>query len=212
MPKPGYFTPSRFKDAMTNSRGKDAPGQTAIDYAYEVAMERLGVEAPKVFAPALDWGNEWEDLAVKRYEYEALCEVERVILPLEHPDHDYVAGTPDGLIDTEGIVEVKCPYNPKNHLLNLVDGAQVKQYTPQMQGYMWITGAKWCDFVSYDPRYPDELKIKIIRIERDQDYIDKLADRITLLEDIAAEVVGRLMPDLNREADKMIDSLKNIGQ
>ncbi len=210
MPKPGYFTPSKFKEAMTNGRGKDTPGQTAIDYAHEIAMQRLGVVAPEVTAPALDWGNEYEDLAINTYQLDQLCEVERVIDPLVHPDYYFVAGTPDGMIGTDGLVEVKCPYNPKNHLLNIVDGAQIKQYNPQMQGYMWITGANWCDFVSFDPRYPDQLKIKIIRIERDQEYIDRLAERIVYLDGIASEIVEKLLPDLGGMSDEMIQKLKEL--
>ena len=189
MPKHGFFTPSRFKDAMTNGRGKDTPGQTAIDYAWEVAMERLGVVAPDFTAPALQWGNDHEHLAIEHYAWQTFNEVEAVLQPFVHPDYSFVAGTPDGLIGTEGLIEVKCPYNPKNHLQNYLNGAQVGQYTPQMQGYMWITGAQWCDFVSFDPRYPEVMKIKIIRVERDQDYIDLLAARITELNEIANQIV-----------------------
>ncbi len=250
MPKHGYFTPSRFKDAMTDSNkvgsyrgyigdkeirtsggivyfddkqvvevgpqaevvkalGKWLPdmtqkdvkealipekgiGETAIDYAHQVAMERLGVYMPDVTAPALEHGLIYEDAAVEAYELQTFAEVERVLEPLVL--NEYVAGTPDGLIGTEGIIEVKCPWNPKNHLFNLVSGEQVDQYTPQMQGYMWITGAKWCDFISYDPRYPENLQTKIIRVERDQAYIDRLAERIEYLNTIATGIVEGLTP------------------
>ena len=54
---------------------------------------------------------------------------------------------------------------------------------------MWITGAKWCDFVSFDPRFPDEHQIKIIRVDRDQQYIDALAERIAMLNDLTNDLV-----------------------
>ena len=192
MPKLGYFTPSRFADAIKNGRGKDTPGETAWGLAYEIAMERLGVQPEEIIAPALTWGNDHEPLAIKRYMDDTFSEVEMVLEPFIHPEYDFVAGTPDGLIGTEGIIEVKCPFNPKNHLLNYATGSQVKQYTPQMQGYMWITGAMWCDFVSFDPRFPDEYQMKIIRVERDQEYIDKLAERITLLNNKANEILTQI--------------------
>lgn len=192
MPKHGCFTPSRFADALKNGRGKTPePGETAISYAYEVAMERLGVKKPEITAPALEWGNEWEPLAIKRYSELTFTEVELVIQPFVHPDFDFVAGTPDGLIGTDGLIEVKCPYNPINHFMNLMDGRQIKQYNPQMQGYMWITGALWCDFVSFDPRYSGEMTLAIHRVERDQAFIDALRDRIIVLNQIAADLVAR---------------------
>ena len=189
MPKLGYFTPSRFADAMTNGRGKDTFGKTALTLVTEVAMERIGVSKEEITAPALSWGNDHEPLAIKRYMDETLSEVEPVLQPFVHPDFDYVAGTPDGLVSVDGLIEVKCPFNPVNHFLNVSTGEQIAQYNPQMQGYMWITQAKWCDFVSFDPRYPEEFQIKIIRVERDQEYIDALAERIAMLNDLANDLV-----------------------
>jgi hypothetical protein len=37
---------------------------------------------------------------------------------------------------------------------------------------MACTGAKWCDFVSFDPRVPEDLQLFVVRVERDQEYID----------------------------------------
>ena len=189
MPKLGYFTPSRFADAMTNGRGKDTFGKTALTLVTEVAMERIGVKKEEITAPALTWGNDHEPIAIMRYMEITFSEVEPVLEPFVHPEFNYVAGTPDGLIGVDGLIEVKCPFNPVNHFLNLSTGEQIAQYNPQMQGYMWITGAKWCDFVSFDPRFPDEYQIKIIKVDRDQQYIDALAERIAMLNDLTNDLV-----------------------
>jgi hypothetical protein len=44
----------------------------------------------------------------------------------------------------------------------------------QVQGQMWITGRKWCDFVSFDPRLPENANIFITRVQRDEAYIREL--------------------------------------
>jgi hypothetical protein len=48
------------------------------------------------------------------------------------------------------------------------------KYIPQMQAQMACTGAKWCDFVSFDPRVPEDLQLFVVRVERDQEYIDSM--------------------------------------
>ena len=189
MNKQGKITPSRFADVMTQGRGKNEKwGKTAITYAYQVALERLGVELPEVFAYALNWGIENEMGAVEAYEKKT----GRFIIPcdtIQHPDLYFVAGTPDGLIGEDGIVEIKCPYNPVNHLANFKTGEQIEQYKYQIQGYLWITGRKWCDFVSFDPRFPAELQLSVHRVERDEVLIAELSQRVIEFNELVKEVM-----------------------
>jgi hypothetical protein len=140
----------------------------------------------------MDWGNEYELDAIEAYQTQTgqLVTLNDVI---QHPTLNYVAGTPDGLIGEDGIIEVKCPYNSVNHLMNLKSGAQLDDYKYQIQGYLWITGRKWCDFVSYDPRFKKDLQLAIYRVDRDQEMIDELAARVQEFEEtVMAEVMGGL--------------------
>jgi predicted phage-related endonuclease len=177
MNKAGKITASNFADVLTSGRGAEKWGKTAQTYAMNVALERLGVERPEVFAYALNWGNEQEEDAAQLY-IDTTGLFIQPCDPIAHPDYDFVGGTPDGLLGEDGIVEIKCPYNPANHLMNLQSGAQVKDYYPQIQGYLWITGRAWCDFVSYDPRFPEHLRLYTQRVERDQPFIDNLQQRV----------------------------------
>jgi len=191
MNKRGKLTPSCFADIMTAGRAKaDRFGKTAWTYAYKVACERLGVEFPEVWAKAMEWGVENELDAIEAYQTQTgqLVTLNDVI---QHPTLDYVAGTPDGLIGSEGIIEVKCPYNSINHLMNLKNGSQLDDYKYQIQGYLWITGRKWCDFVSYDPRFKKDLQLAIYRVDRDQEMIDELAARVQEFEEtVMTEIMG----------------------
>jgi hypothetical protein len=63
------------------------------------------------------------------------------------------------------------------------------KYMPQMQWQMACTGRKWCDFVSYDPRMPQNLQIFVQRVERNDLYIKMLEDEVkTFLEEIDQKV------------------------
>ena len=192
--KYGKFTPSQFAAAMTNGRGKDSgPGATALKLCRKIAMERMGVEPLDLSLSALEWGNEWEPIARERYEKEKMIEVVPCFEPIPHVDFSNVSGTPDGLVGTDGIIEIKCPYNPENHFANLYEGQQLDMYKWQGQGYLWITGRDWFEFVSYDPRYSEPYQIKIIRVDRDNEMIGQLSERIEMLEGVVNQILKEVM-------------------
>jgi len=172
--RPAHLSPSGFKKMMTSGRKKDEVfGATAISYAEEIVQAMLGVYNDFTSAE-MQWGIDNEPHAIKRYEMEKFTTVDqkqRII----HPKYDYISGEPDGLVDG-GIIEVKCP-NSANHFKNIIEGAQIELYKWQIQGYLWLTDRNWCDFVSYDPRYPVELQISINRVVRDEDMIQQLEER-----------------------------------
>lgn len=78
--------------------------------------------------------------------------------------------SPDSIVGDDGGLEIKTAM-PTVHLPRLRSGQLPSEHRAQVQGNLWITGRKWWDFVSYWPG----LAPLIIRIERDEDYIAKLA-------------------------------------
>ncbi len=72
-----------------------------------------------------------------------------------------------------GLIEIKCP-NTATHIETVLENKAPSKYIPQMQCQMAVTGAKWCDFVSFDPRVPEDLQLLVVRVERDQEYIDSM--------------------------------------
>jgi hypothetical protein len=81
---------------------------------------------------------------------------------------EYLAGCSlDGHIgDFEGILELKCPKSA-THLRYLRAGVVPSDYVPQITHNLWVSGARWCDFVSYDDRFPEALRLFRVRVERD---------------------------------------------
>jgi predicted phage-related endonuclease len=188
----GKFTSSRFSDLLTSSRTKgEVFGQTAKTYISEVAAEILtGEQVSNFVNQAMEWGTYQEDFAREAYEeITGNSVVESPFIEM----NNYCGGSPDGLIDEDGIIEIKCPYNSTNFINSVVnDSAYDKKHVTQMQGYLMITGRKWCDYVCFDPRIKGN-NIHVVRYERDEELISKIRERVELGKkelDIILEKVG----------------------
>ena len=75
----------------------------------------------------------------------------------------------------DGLVELKCPANMAKHLDAIRSGDHVKEYRWQLQGQLWVSGRAWVDAVSFDPRFPEHLRLAIVRVPRDEIAIRQLA-------------------------------------
>lgn len=190
----GKATASRFRDAMaTLKTGK--PAQARQDYLTELVVERLTGQPVQRFATAaMNWGTEQEAAARAAYEARTGVAVEETGFVA----HDtLMAGcSPDGLVDWDGLIEIKCPWNTGVHIETLLSGMPA-DHMPQIQGQMWITGREWCDFVSYDPRMPAELQLYVQRIHADPKAVADLAFGISAF----LKEVGEKVEALRRLAE-----------
>lgn len=99
-----------------------------------------------------------------------------------------------------GIVECKCP-KMTTHLRTLQAGLVPAEHMAQITHNLWVSGAAWCDFVSYDDRFPDALQLFVARVTRqriDRQWVDcaayELAARLFLGEvDRDVETIQRLL-------------------
>lgn len=173
----GRFTSSRYADMMKQGRGKDERfGNMCLTYVYEVLAGILTQSAHMVGSQAIDWGHEYEFEAIQRYEKEQGVKVSPAPFI---PYGEFAGGSPDGLVGKDGLIEVKCPFNPANHTKVLITKEIPEKYWFQVQGNIMATDRDWCDFVSYDPRVQDEsLQIVVIRAMRCDDAIKAIDDRI----------------------------------
>jgi predicted phage-related endonuclease len=104
--------------------------------------------------------------------------------------------SPDGLVGDDGLIEIKCP-NTATHIENLLSNSAPANYVIQMQWQMACTGRKWCDFVSFDPRMPENLQMMVVRIERDD-------EQIAMLESEVVKFLG--------EVDDKVNQLKQLKE
>ncbi|ALE02908.1 lambda exonuclease family protein [Bartonella ancashensis] len=171
----GRVTASNI-DYVVNRTVKGLPTSKYEDYKIKLITERLtGQINPSYETQAMQWGVEHEDEAIEEYSFIYDTHVTRCGF-IPHPTFKMAGASPDGLIGKDGLIEIKCPQST-THLRFFLNGDIKPEYLLQMQFQMACTGRKWCDFVSYDPRFTDQsarLRMKVQRINRDDEQIEHI--------------------------------------
>lgn len=168
----GKFTGSRFADLMAVT--KSGPSASRANLIATLALERLTGEPEATFQnDAMRRGSELEPLARGAYEAHT-GELVTCVAFLVHPSLPRCGVSPDGLLGDDGMIEIKCPASQAKHLAALRNGDHAHEYRWQIQGQLWVAQRKWCDAVSYDPRFPDGLQLAIVRVQRDEKAINEL--------------------------------------
>lgn len=175
----GVITGSQVHDAIKPGRKEGTYAATRETYINQLVAEICTGQAVKAFGAALDWGTENEDEAREAYELQNFVTVDQ--RSLLYGDESRRSGaSPDGLVGSDGCIEIKNPYNTANHIKTITTGYIDPKYVAQMQFLMWITGRDWCHYISYDKRMIKG-KLHVIRVERDQESMDKFNAEIPLL-------------------------------
>lgn len=164
----GRVTASRIADVLATIKRGEAAARA--NYRAELVAERLTGKRQESYSnAAMQWGTETEPLARVWYESEVGVVVQETGF-VEHPTIAMSGASPDGLVADSGLVEIKCP-NTQTHIETMLAKRVPPRYTPQIHWQMACTGREWCDFVSFDPRLPEQTQIFIKRVERDEKYI-----------------------------------------
>jgi len=171
-------------DKLITSTGK--PSTQSEGYINQLIAELItGKPTEFKVTEAMERGTELEPMAREFYELASGNEVQEVGFCL----HDVLmAGvSPDGLVGEDGGLEIKCPA-PHNHVAYLREGKLPTKYKQQVMGCLWVTGRDWWDFVSYHESMP----ALIVRVHRDEDYINALATEVAKAVDTIEIEVNRL--------------------
>lgn len=199
----GRLTSSEIYKIMGEGKSKtESFSETAKTYLLEKVSERLGGFKESAVSPSLDWGTDLEETARKIYQA-STGNVTTICSFISVSDH--YGGSPDSIVDPDGTVEIKCPYNSVNHFkYGLIKTPQdFKKTSPayyyQCISHMNVTGAKWCDFVSFDPRVNAEYMMFIYRLERDEDEIMNMNERIKVATDYMVEITDKLTKPVTNE-------------
>lgn len=103
---------------------------------------------------------------------------------VRHPSIAWLGASPDGLVGDDGLVELKCP-NTATHLAYWLAGVVPTRYQEQMTCQLACTRRSWCDFVSFDPRLPEDIALFVVRFTPD-------AERIAAIEQAAITFLQEL--------------------
>lgn len=225
----GLVTASRFGDVLTPPKTKEAKvaglmSATAEGYLMEVvtsAITRKAAVGGK--SAAMIRGNDQEADAGAAY--------------ARHRKNDFVQvndghiWTKEGTIiaasldfevedDEEGpgIVETKCP-DSRTHLgywLQFMERAEAglphvppDDYVEQIQGQLWVSERAWCDFVSYDDRFPEPLRLLTFRVYRDDEMINTLATEVPKFAALATARIGRVKELIKNIDPEWVDRVLN---
>lgn len=184
----GKITASNFAKIIT-STGK--PSASANEYMEELAGEFLMDKAESGFkSDAMIRGNELEEEARQAYEEERLQKVEEVTMI----DCDKWAYSPDGLVGDDGLIEIKCPL-AKAHSKYIIDNKLPSKYKAQVQGGLFVSGRKWCDFISYNPNFKEGYKLFIVRVNRDEEFIEKLEKELVSCDKKKQEIINKIIKE-----------------
>lgn len=188
----GKATASEFAAVMAKIKTGEAA--TRRDYRIKLVTERLTGEPASTFNgnKATEWGKLNEADARSAYEAHSGNIVVEVGF-VEHPTVPMCGSSPDGLIDEDGGCEIKCPFSSIVHVETLLNGKMPPEHKAQVQGNLWVTGRRWWDFVSFDPRMPEHLRLFVQRIERDEEYIKALDEEVRKFNNEVAELTATLM-------------------
>ena len=173
----GFCGCSRLGDVLATGRS-GAPSATRKNYMHELLCERLtGIHNESYTSKEMLWGVDNEPIARSCYEATRGVMVQEKG-GMEHPDIPWWWGSPDGLIAEDGGIEIKCP-NTSTHLETVMYGKIKTDYIYQMAGYVEIFKRDWWDFVSFDPRLPENVSLYVKRFTRDELPIDEVKDGVT---------------------------------
>lgn len=171
----GKVTASRIADLMAKT--KSGYSTSRQNYLMQLLCERLTGKIEEGYkSSAMQRGNDLEAEARNWYQLETGENVEEVSF-IDHPKINFAGASPDGLVGAEGLIEIKCP-NTATHIETLRKKEPIDRYYKQMQWQMAVTGRKWCDFVSFDNRLPDNLAYFCKRIPRDETVIQEIEQEV----------------------------------
>jgi putative phage-type endonuclease len=192
----GKVTASRIADIMAKT--KTGVSASRGNYLAQLVAERLTGQSADTFkSGAMQHGTETEPQARMVYEAETGQIVTEVAM-INHPTIEMSGASPDGFVGTDGLVEIKCP-NTSTHIASLMADKAPSGYMAQMQWQMACTGRAWCDFVSFDPRMPEDMQLLIKRVPRDE----------ALIAEYEAEVI-KFLAEVQETVDKLIQLRRGV--
>lgn len=183
----GRVTASRMSAVC--AKGKNgAPSTTRAACMSELIAEYLTGQVAENYTNAdMQRGTELEPLARAAYEVKTRQMVDQVGLVL-HPENDRWAASPDGIVGTDGLLEIKCP-RTHVHIAYLLAGKPPSEYLAQMAWQAACCEREWVDFASFDPRMPEDLQLFVVRYTPQPSYIAELElEAAAFLEEMMSKI------------------------
>lgn len=187
----GKLTSSRAVDMLSEPRSGTAETAGRRHLRVQLALERVTgrPQDADYVSRAMQQGIDREPRAREAYELLTGHLVTQTGF-LASTTHAAGASLDGHVGDVEGLVELKCPL-AATHLEYLQTGVVPLAYQKQLVHLFWITGARWCDWLSFHPEFPAGLQVKLVRVVRDDAAVATYAQIATIfLAQVDAEVAA----------------------
>ena len=162
--KLGMVSSSHFKEVLNKKTGRKL-------YMRKVAGERLsGANESSFSNKNMQDGIDLEPDAKLYYEKVNKCEVQEVGFIKKD---DWIGSSPDGLVGVDGQIEIKCVI-PSTQIATILGGIMPNEHIKQVQGQLFVSERKWCDFISYCPLLKPRPFFSV-RVFKDEEYLHNLA-------------------------------------
>ena len=181
----GKVTASRVADILAKT--KTGVSASRGNYLVELAIQRVTGQIEESYTnAAMAWGTDTEPKARMAYQVFNDVLVEQVPF-VDHPTIKGFGASPDGLVNIDGLCEIKCP-NSATHWSYLKSGEPPNKYFIQMQAQIACTQRDWNDFISFDPRMPERSRLFVKRVFRDDKFIGIMESEVKqFLEEVQQE-------------------------
>ena len=183
----------------TASKANDMRSKTGVkrkNYAIRLLTERRTQMPVDTFvSSSMEWGTENESIARMAYQLRNKESGVAEVGFLLHPTIENFGASPDGFVDKDGLIEIKCP-NSTTHIEWLLAGKVPTAHKNQMIAQLVCTGRQWCDFVSFDPRVGEDIELFVVRFEPTAKEREELEKDVT---------------EFLAEVDEMEDQLTKLG-
>lgn len=184
----GKITSSEFHKIMGDGKVRES-------YLLEKISEGFGGFSAPATGVALEWGTDLEDMAREIYQARTGYNVEKCSFIVVD---EYYGGSPDALVNPGGCIEIKCPYGSANHFKHglITSDTEFKKAKPdyyyQCMSHMLVSGAEWCDFISFDPRVHADYIMFVYRLNRNEEEIKVMKAKLESAIEFIQETKSKL--------------------
>lgn len=185
-----YKTKEQYPLSASNAQAIGNQGKGLETLVNETLAKKYSIQdyEKRYTNDDLERGIELEPLARSIYELRTEQKVEEVGFVTDEEISKVGGASPDGIVgDFEGLVEIKS-FNNEKHFELICQYKETgtfdieSKYQWQMQQQILFTGAKWCDYVAFNPNYKESMLIQ--RVYRDEEKIEKIKQGLKLGEEL----------------------------
>lgn len=180
----GMITASAVSQLLTPTL-KVASNDTSRGLVASLAAERItGHSEPTRMTDDMWRGVLHEPHAIEAYSKHH-APVEACGFMVLEQDGWQLGYSPDGLVGSDGLVEVKCP-RAKGHLRTILSGEVPAQHMAQLQAGLLVSGRKWVDFISFHGGLPLFVK----RVSPQDEWFEVITAAVAAFEENATQMIS----------------------